>query len=575
MLHFIDFEVFARDWLCVIISPTHKTKKVIVNDPDKLKAYYETYKKEIFVGYNIRKYDQFIFKGILLDFHPKAVNDWIIVKDLNGWDFSDLFRCKEVNLNIFDVMTTKDSLKKLEGFMGNDIEESDVDFTIQRKLTPAEIAETVKYCTHDVEQTLQVFIHRKVDYQTNMAILKAFGLPLSDIGKTKTQLAATVLGAVRKAHNDEFDLEFPHTLRLDKYKEVQEWFNNPANRDYEKTLGTKDDPYYVFGVPHIFAWGGLHGARRKYYAEGQFLNMDVRSYYPSLMIKYNWYSRNISDPKKFDWIYDERVRYKAEKNPLQAPYKEVLNFTYGGSKDKYNPLYDPRQANNICVGGQLLLLDLMEKLAPYCDIIQTNTDGILVKLRDNRELVERIAQEWVTRTGMVLEFEEYVKVIQRDVNNYIVVPSGPLYDEKGKPRWKAKGGVVKEQNKLDYDTPILNEAVKNYFIKGIPVEDTINGCNELVKFQQICRVSSSYNYAMHGLTRLTGKTFRVFASRDLTDGGMFKVKNGGNPEKFANTSINCFIVNGDVNGMLVPDKLDTDFYINMAKRQVNQFLGKE
>ena len=80
---------------------------------------------------------------------------------------------------------------------------------------------------------------------------------------------------------------------------------------------------------------------------------------------------------------------------------------------------------------------------------------------------------------------------------------------------------------------------------------------------------------MHGLTRLTGKTFRVFASKHLTDGGMFKVKNGGNPEKFANTSINCFIVNGDVNGMTVPDNLDKDFYINLAKRHINQFLGKE
>lgn len=565
MLHFIDFEVFAHDWLCVIISPTHKTKKVIVNDRDKLKAYYEKYKNEIFVGYNIRRYDQFIFKGILLGFNPKDVNDWIIVKDRMGWQYSDLFR--NVNINIYDVMTSQDSLKKLEGFMGNDIEESEVDFTIQRKLNPAEIAETVKYCTHDVEQTLQVFIHRKGDFHTNMAILKAFNLPLSDIGKTKTQLAAAALGAVRKSHNDEFDLEFPHTLQLDKYKEVQEWYSNPANRDYEKTLGTKDEPYYVFDVPHIFAWGGLHGARRKYYAEGQFLNMDVRSYYPSMMIKYGWCSRNIPDPKRFEWIYDERVRYKAEKNPLQAPYKEVLNFTYGGSKDEYNPLYDPRQANNICIGGQLLLLDLMEKLAPYCDIIQSNTDGILVKLRDNRELVEKIAQEWVTRTGMVLEFDEYVKVIQRDVNNYMVIAADGSY--------KAKGGVVKEQNKLDYDTPILNEAVKNYFIKGIPVEDTINGCTELIKFQQICRVSSAYNYAMHGLHRLQGKTFRVFASRDLTDGGMFKVKEGGNPEKFANTSINCFIVNGDVNGVPVPDKLDKDFYINMAKRHITQFLGKE
>lgn len=560
MLHFIDFEVFVHDWLCVIMSPTHKTKKVIVNDRDKLKAYYEKYKDEIFVGYNIRRYDQYIFKGILLGFNPKDVNDWIIVKDRMGWQYTDLFR--NININIYDVMTSQDSLKKLEGMMGHDIEESGVDFNIQRSLTPAEIAETIEYCTHDVEQTLQVFINRKDEYQAHMSMLKAFNLPLSYVSKTKIQLSAAALDAVKKAHDDEFDIEYPHSLQLSKYKAVKAWYDNPENRDYNKSLEID-----IAGVPHIFAWGGLHGARANYVAEGQFLNVDVASYYPSLMIEYGWSSRNIPDPKKYEQIYHQRLKYKAEKNPLQAPLKIVLNGTYGAMKDEYNPLYDPRQANNVCVGGQLLLLDLIEKLEPYCDIIQSNTDGILVKLRDNRELVEKICREWMTRTGMVLEFDEFVKVIQRDVNNYIIVAPDGSY--------KSKGGVVKKQNKLDYNMPIINEAVVNYFVKGIPVEDTINGCNELIKFQQICRVSSSYNYAMHGLHRLQGKTFRVFASKDIRDGGMFKVKDGGNPEKFANTSINCFIVNGDVNGLPVPDKLDKDFYINMARRYVNQFLGKE
>lgn len=560
MLHFIDFEVFVHDWMCVILSPTHKTKKVIVNDREKLKAYYEKYKDEIFVGYNIRRYDQYIFKGILLGFNPKDVNDWIIVKDRMGWQYTDLFR--NININVYDVMTSQDSLKKLEGMMGHDIEESGVDFNIQRSLTPAEIAETIEYCTHDVEQTLQVFINRKDEYQAHMSMLKAFNLPLSYVSKTKIQLSAAALDAVKKAHDDEFDIEYPHSLQLSKYKAVKAWYDNPVNRDYDKSLEMD-----IAGVPHIFAWGGLHGARANYVAEGQFLNVDVASYYPSLMIEYGWSSRNIPDPKKYEQIYHQRLKYKAEKNPLQAPLKIVLNGTYGAMKDEYNPLYDPRQANNVCVGGQLLLLDLIEKLEPYCDIIQSNTDGILVKLRDNRELVEKICREWMTRTGMVLEFDEFVKVIQRDVNNYIIVAADGSY--------KSKGGVVKKQNKLDYNMPILNEAVVNYFVKGIPVEDTINGCNELIKFQQIHRVSSSYSYAMHGLHRLQGKTFRVFASKDIRDGGVFKVKDGGNPEKFANTSINCFIVNGDVNGVPVPHKLDKDFYINMAKRYVNQFLGKE
>lgn len=48
------------------------------------------------------------------------------------------------------------------------------------------------------------------------------------------------------------------------------------------------------------------------------------------------------------------------------------NSTYGAMKDKFNPLYDPKQANNVCVTGQLLLLDLLEhlELAKCCSIVQ-------------------------------------------------------------------------------------------------------------------------------------------------------------------------------------------------------------
>ena len=178
--------------------------------------------------------------------------------------------------------------------------------------------------------------------------------------------------------------------------------------------------------------------------------------------------------------------------------------------------------------------------------------------------VEEICHEWERRTGMVLEFDEFVKVIQRDVNNYIIVAADGSY--------KSKGAVVKKQNSLDYDMPIINEAVVNYFVKGIPVERTINECNDLIKFQKIVKVSRNYDYALHGHKRLHEKTLRVFASFDLLDDGVFKVKNGKNPEKFANISVNCFIINDDVKDMPVPSKLDRDFYISLAKKNIDSFM---
>lgn len=581
-LIFGDFEVFKEDWLCVFIDVINREETVIVNDANKLKEFHKQHKNDIYVFYNGRQYDQYIMKALLCDLDPKKCNDHIIVKKKQGWEFSkDLFR--QIDINFFDVMTTFHSLKSLEGFMGANIKESEVDFTINRKLTAAEIAETIEYCRHDVEQTIQVFLRRKDDFDAHMSMLKTFKLPLSYISKTKVQLSAAVLNAYKRERNDEFDLIYPDTLKLDKYKWVKQWYDNPVNRNYDSVLDTE-----IAGVPHTFAWGGLHGARLNYCETGRFLNVDVASYYPSLMIRYGFGSRNMSDPKKYEEIYRQRLQYKAEENPLQAPLKIVLNGTYGAMKDQFNPLYDPRQANNVCVGGQLLLLDLIEKLEPFCDIVQSNTDGILVKLRDNREEVENICHEWETRTGMVLEFSEFIKVIQRDVNNYLIVPEGDLYDEKGKPRWKSKGAVVKKQNSLDYDTPIINESVVNYFLKGIPVEETVLNCHELIKFQKIAKVSSKYEYAMQGCTfttrggrkwngdgtRLIGKTFRVFASLDDADGGMFKyAREKKNPQQFANTSEHSFFINEDISGMSIPPKLDRQFYIDWAKRLIDEFTN--
>ena len=42
-------------------------------------------------------------------------------------------------------------------------------------------------------------------------------------------------------------------------------------------------------------------------------------------------------------------------------------------------------------------------------------------------------------------------------------------------------------------------------------------------------------------------------------------------DKFPSTPTNCFIDNEDVNGKIVPDKLDRKFYINMAKERVQGY----
>lgn len=556
-----DFEVFKYDWMIVVIDYITKEKTVIVNDKIKLQDLYDAHNTDIWVGYNSRLYDQFIFKGILLGYDPYFVSNEIINEDKKGWQV--VKDTGEITLYNFDIATGFHSLKQLEGFMGSMIKETDIPFDIDRKLTDNEIAQVEFYCTHDVEETLKVFDYRKEEFNSQLMMIETFNLPMTMFNKTKPQLSAFILGAKRGVgHNDEFDLEFPDTLKLsEKYQYIYDWYKDKSNRDYNKSLITE-----VAGVPHIFAWGGIHAAVPNYCAEGIIVHCDVASLYPSIMIQYDWLSRNVEDKNKFREIYDKRLKLKAEKNPTQAPMKIVLNSTYGVMKDKQNPLYDPRQANNVCVGGQLLILDLIEKLEGHCELIQSNTDGLFLKVDTIEQVAElkSIAKEWEIRTRLKLEWEVNKKIVQKDVNNYILI------DEKGE--YEAKGAYVKELSEVDYDLPIVNKALVNYFINEIPIRKTIEECDLLIEFQKIVKITSLYKYALYGEKRIQEKVLRVFASKDENACGVFKVKSADKIEKISNTPEKCFIFNDSVIGVLCPPELDKEYYIDTAEKRLADFV---
>ena len=596
---FYDFEVFKYDWLVVVMDVTNKKEHIIINDPDELEKLHSEHINDVWVGFNSRHYDQYILKGILCGFDPKKINDYIITYNNPGWKFSSLFG--NIPLNNYDVMPNPPiGLKTLEGFMGDNIKESNVPWDIDRKLTDAEIAETVEYCKHDVQETIKVFIHRKAEFDAMMGMVKAFNFPLSALGKTEARITADVLECQRQSFDDEFDYFFLPCLRLKKYKFVMDWFatakedctaemkqkyieakpsekwkydtKNPdawKNYFYNRNLTVP-----VSGIPHTFGFGGLHGASdTPVYKEGLILHVDVGSYYPSILIAWDLTTRAARKPERYAEVYQTRMKLKAEgKKTEQAPYKKLLNALSGAMKDSLNPAYDPRNNNTMCINGQLMLLDLIEHLevVPGFELIQSNTDGLIIKIPDTDEAfyaVDDICYDWEQRCStdkckILLGLDTIHRIYQKDVNNYLWV------DENGSER---KGAYVKELSAIDFDLPILNKAVVSYMTQGVPVETTIEQCDELIEFQKIVKLSDKYEYVEHNGCRYTNKSYRVFASRRESDGKILKCRKNNNPAKFGNTPDHCFIFNDDVNGVKVPDELDKQWYINFAKKRLKDF----
>ena len=305
---FYDFEVFKYNWLVVIMNSDTKEKTVIVDNQEHLQKFYDEHKNDIWIGFNSKNYDQYILKSILCGFNPKEVNDYIINDSGKGWVFSK--QLQKYPLINYDVMTGIDrGLKVYEGFMGSMIKESSISFDIDRPLTDEEIQETIKYCTHDVEQTIEMFIERYETFEAKMGLLKMFNLPLSDISKTDAILSAKILKANPKKYDDEFDIIFPDCLKVEKYTDILNWYSN-ADEDaveemkdeifkIKKKLETASpkrkkqllkkleefditNPYYfkkyyysrsfdidVAGVPHSFG-GWIARGNRKIYRRGVF-----------------------------------------------------------------------------------------------------------------------------------------------------------------------------------------------------------------------------------------------------------------------------------------------------------------
>lgn len=601
-LLFYDIEAFKHYWCVVVVDEETETRHVF-EDVESLRGYYKRNRKRTWVGYNSRQYDSPMLRFMMLGLDPYECSQDLIVlgKKWFQWPYHITEMYKRIPIRNFDCVLLNKGLKKLEGFRGSSIVESSIPWDFDGILTREQKDEIVSYCTHDVLETRKVFYDTIEEYEAHESLVETFDLHDVHFNKTKAQLSALILEANKKNWFDEWEYTIVDTLRIERYTHVLEWFTDPANHNYYKDLKTE-----IAGVPHTFAWGGIHGAKPKYYGKGRFINMDVRSYYPSLMIEYHFLSRNVLSPEKFKQIYFDRIEFKAIKDPRQLPYKIVLNGTYGAMKDKYNNLYDPRQANNVCVNGQLLLLDLIERLEDHCEIIQSNTDGILVKLHEGTDaeadLVKQIGQEWSDRTRMVLEFEEVVTVAQKDVNNYLTIDKDGKVKSKG--AW-AKTWEKKDKNKkmvpdyTDYDCVILRKALQAYFKDGTPVRETIEKAENLIDFQKIVMISSKYKHALHGMPNevkwkenyqwkkrldandtckiIKEKHLRVFASTDQNDGGIYKVHaQKGNLNKVSDTPTHAFILNEDITTAKCSDyPLDKEFYIKMAESRVKNFVVQE
>lgn len=590
-----DCEVFAHDWLFVFKEIATGEYTVIHNDNDGVVAFME--RNPFLGGFNNKHYDNFILKGVMCGLTPeqiKEINDLIIVEEVNGWDIPVL-REYRVYFDSFDLMDDCQvglSLKAIEAHLGIPIEETEVDFNITHRLSEKELQETIYYCKYDVDATEKLYHLRQAYLKNKVTLGKARNLTdRQAMYMTNAKLTSVYLKAQKpeKPWNDERNYQYPEKL-LRQYipQGVFDFFDRMKDdRIPNDELFSSKLEIMVGVCPCTIAYGGIHGAIPTYVEEATetrtIRNKDVASYYPHLMTLMGYCSRNMPSPKMFEDTLEERVAAKKAGDKATAnALKLVLNTTYGAmlnGKDgtAFNDLYDPLMGRSVCISGQLFLLELSEHLIAECPtlkIIQLNTDGIMVSFdHEDEAKYQEITQEWQDRTGFELEEDFIRKIVQKDVNNYVEVPA-----DGGEP--KVKGGQLVRgiapagAFNINNNAVVVARAIKQYFIDGTPPEETIAASENILDFQLIAKAGGKYSQCYHlvgGEKVIVQKVNRVYAVSDKSKGTVYKTHAvTGRDAKVAGLPTHCAI---DNNNNLSIEVVDRKWYVKLAKKYINDFLG--
>jgi len=326
------------------------------------------------------------------------------------------------------------SLKKWEKFNGLQVVKSPIPFTHPLPLTDKEAAMLAEYNKYDVAATVRMVCQTLVGvWETRCGFAEMLPEKKFAWHKTFTKLAAELFVIAPEKKVDGADIswgqtitQIPVCLRIEKAKTLLAYMQKPLFELERAGLSTQ-----VNGLPHTFQIGGAHSVNERSVYKGDIWDIDVGGMYPSIMCLFNLCSRTM-DARRYDEV--RRARMSMAKSDWRRDvYKKALNSTYGGTLDPFSDLYDPAKGRQVCVLGQLFIVDLLEKLEPFTRLIQTNTDGVYVipTSPEAAGAARGAVAEFQKRTGLVMEIDHYVAIYQRDINNYIAVRADGTEKIKG------------------------------------------------------------------------------------------------------------------------------------------------
>lgn len=560
-----DIESFPNLFTCSILNS--ENNKLITyeisedkNDLGKIVALFQL-KEFYFCGFNNKSYDDVLINYLIIRFDDlrykpifeitwliKSMSDKIIKEPVANWvDYKHAYL-----FNSFDLMTmifsakNRVGLKELEVTMGfYNVMEYEGDFS---KNVPKDIKDKViEYNQNDVLATGELLNLKKNDIELRLKLNEKYKINVlskDNVNMGMEILKKEYLEKTNKTWDDIKDLKTP--CQLVPFKNIIfdfiQYTTPPLQKLLEKLKKVSIDPnnkdfrevFEIGGVVHNISLGGLHSINNAEIIipneDELLIDYDVDSFYPSCLIVNNLYPKHLGI--EFVDIYknirDERVEAKKDKNSFLADaFKYAINGLSGNLQSQYSWTYDPELVVKLRINCQLMILMLIEKFDLLgAKIVQSNTDGILIKIKKSLlPEIEKAKDEWCKLTKLSMSKEEFERFYQYDVNNYIGVKKG-FTETKDPELIKKKGFFVDEINLGKGMSPkVIAKSLINYFVYNISPEETLKEDKDIRDYLTYQRVSRDFIVEYNG-----EKTLHINRFYMSINGGIlikYKMEKGG------------------------------------------------
>lgn len=535
-----DTECYPNYWMFgAKDKQTGRYKHIIIEDGESLSDAQANLMMRIFVYYtmisfNGRGYDVAMIIGAMLHrmntYKLKALNDAIIVDQMKPWQLGLERWYPPDHIDIMEVLPGAGGLKKYAGMMHCQ-KMQDLPYDPGKELDALEKLEVGAYNINDLDvldeghseviEAIELREHLNEKYsmsQNSMDDLRS---------KSDAQVAETVLwrqceralGRKIERREPDFGMVFnydPPAFLNYQTPQLQELLaairsavfglNFTGSIKIPEVLENRLLPIgagvYRMGV------GGLHSseANISHYSDDvyQLRDIDVRSYYPNLMINSGAFPDALGAQfiREFVALVDMRVSAKARKQVLEKlgedhghEYKIVsitesggkimINGTFGKTKSAFSILFAPKMFIQTTLTGQLSILMLIEAFERAgIRAVSANTDGVVIKFARMQEpLVNDIIKWWENATNLELEGNDYRALHSVAVNDYVAIkPDGHV---KRKGMFATASVSAKKQP----DCEICADAVCNFLADGVDIEHTIRTCTDIRKFVAVQAVN--------------------------------------------------------------------------------------